>query len=205
MNEILTESRRRQLARLNKVGILVVDNDPQIRDLMKTVLERLGFRKLYFACDGFEGVDVLEAHPRHIDLVITDWELKPMVELSACDVEPNGVISSIWAVAPPTDGASFVRYLRSSPASPNRYIPIIMLTGPTLVDNIQYARDCGVSEILKKPISAKLLCDRIISCIESQRCFITAPTYKGPDRRHRRMDITEDRRKIDIKVIRYAR
>jgi DNA-binding response OmpR family regulator len=78
-----------------------------------------------------------------------------------------------------------------------------MLTGPTLVDNVEYARDSGVSEVLKKPITAKVLCDRIIACVESPRSFITAPTYKGPDRRRRNLPTAEDRRKIDIKIIKY--
>lgn len=199
-----TAGRQRQLARLSKIGVLVVDNDSKILDLLKGVLERLGFRSIYTAHDGFEGVQLLEKHTSNIDLVITDWELKPMTELSAGDVEPNKVITSDWELSPPTDGASFVRYLRSAPSSPNRYIPIIMLTGPTLVDNVEYARDSGVSEVLKKPITAKILCDRVIACIENQRSFITAPTYKGPDRRRRNVEVADDRRKIDIKVIKYA-
>lgn len=194
MDEALTESRRRQLARLRKVGVLLVDNDEHILGLMQSVLERLGFRTLYTAHDGFEAVKLMEKHVRQIDLVITDWELKPRASFS-----------TDWDPAPPADGASFVRYLRSSPSSPNRYIPIIMLTGPTLLDNIQYARDCGVSEIIKKPISAQVLCERVIACAEHQRSFITAPTYKGPDRRRRTAEIAQERRKMDIKVIRYAK
>lgn len=199
-----TAGRQKQLARLSKVGVLIVDNDSQILDLLKGVLERLGFRSIYTARDGFEGVQILEKHANHIDLVITDWELKPTKELSADDVEPNNVITTDWELSPPNDGASFVRYLRSAPSSPNRYIPIIMLTGPTLMDNVEYARDSGVSEILKKPITAKVLCDRVVACIEHQRSFITASTYKGPDRRRRMLQVPEDRRKIDIKVIKYA-
>lgn len=199
-----TAGRQKQLARLGKVGVLIVDNDSKILDLLKGVLERLGFQGIYTARDGFEGVQVLEKHATHIDLVITDWELKPATELNADDVEPNNVITTDWELSPPNDGASFVRYLRSAPSSPNHYIPIIMLTGPTLMDNVEYARDSGVSEILKKPITAKVLCDRVVSSIENQRSFITAPTYKGPDRRRRMLSVPEDRRKIDIKVIKYA-
>lgn len=199
-----TEGRKRQLARLSKVGVLIVDNDSKILDLLKNVLERLGFQAIHTARDGFEGVQLLEKHRGNIDMVITDWELKPLNDLKAGDIEPNPVITTDWELSPPSDGASFVRYLRSAPSSPNRYIPIIMLTGPTLMDNVEYARDSGVSEILKKPITAKVLCDRVISCIEHQRSFITAPTYKGPDRRRRDTPVAEDRRKIDIKVVKYA-
>ena len=196
-----TIARKRQLTRLATVSILIVDNDSKIIDLLSNVLKRLGFNSITTAHDGFEGLRALEKHP--VDLIITDWELKPVTELSASDVEPNAVITTDWEQDPPVDGASFVRYLRSAPSSPCRYIPIIMLTGPTLLDNIHYARDSGVSEILKKPITAKILCDRIIACVEHPRSFITAPSYRGPDRRWLKMPVTEERRKIDIKVIKF--
>lgn len=197
-----TIARKRQLTRLGKVDVLLVDNDSKILDLLTSVLKRLGFESLQQARDGFEAIQIMEN--QHIDMVITDWELKPMTELSPTDVEPNSVITTDWELSPPVDGASFVKYLRSAPSSPNRYIPIIMLTGTTLRDNIEYARDSGVSEILKKPITAKVLCDRIVSCIEAPRSFITSPAYKGPDRRRRDIPVESDRRKIDIKVIKFA-
>lgn len=197
-----TLGRQKQLARLAKVGVLLVDNDSKILELLSNVLETLGFGTVKTARDGFEGLKVLET--TNIDLVVTDWELKPMTELKADDVEPNPVITTDWELSPPVDGASLVRYLRSAPSSPSRYIPIIMLTGPTLMDNVRYARDSGVSEVLKKPITAKVLCDRIVACIESPRSFITAPTYKGPDRRRRDVAVDEDRRKIDIRVIKFT-
>lgn len=199
-----TAGRQRQLARLAKVGVLIIDNDSKILDMLKGVLERLGFKNIHTARDGFEGIQLLERYVSQLDLVITDWELKPMNELSASDIETNKVITTDWELAPPTSGASFVRYLRSAPSSPNRYIPVIMLTGPTLADNVEYARDSGVSEVLKKPITAKILCDRIATCVESPRSFITAPTYKGPDRRRRKIHVEEERRKIDIKVVKYT-
>ncbi|MCH2547644.1 MAG: response regulator [Alphaproteobacteria bacterium] len=200
--ETKTLKRQRQMAKLARIGVLLVDNDSKILDLLTNVLTRLGFEEIFTAHDGFEGLQILEE--KDIDLVITDWELKPVTELSADDVEPNEVITTDWQQDPPKDGASFVRYLRCAPSSPNRYIPIIMLTGSTLVDNIEYARDSGVSEILKKPITAKVLCDRVISCIESPRSHITAPSYKGPDRRRKVVPVDEERRKIDIKVIKHT-
>lgn len=204
MNDIKNQTlgRQRQLAKLSKVNVLIVDNDSKILDLLSNVLKRLGFQAVHTARDGFEGLKVLEE--RDVDLVVTDWELKPTSEIAPDAVEPNDVITTDWELSPPNDGASFVRYLRSAPSSPCRYVPIIMLTGPTLADNVEYARDSGVSEILKKPITAKVLCDRIIACIESPRSFITAPTYKGPDRRRRSVSVEDDRRKIDIKVIKYT-
>lgn len=203
MSEISAQTigRKRQLARLSKVNVLLVDNDTKILELLSGVLKRLGFGSARIARDGFEAIDIMELH--QIDLVVTDWELKPMSEIAAEDVGPNPVITTDWELDPPTDGASFVRYLRSAPSSPNRYIPIIMLTGPTMRDNVEYARDSGVSEVLKKPITAKVLCDRIIACVEAPRSFITSPTYKGPDRRRRNQPVEVDRRKIDIKVIKF--
>jgi len=190
-----------QLARLARMDVLVLDNDEKTLDMMKTVLSRLGFTSVKTARDGFLGLKHIKQY--NVDMIITDWELKPLSELAADDIAPNDSVETEWEMEPPGSGARFVEYLRGAQSVPNRYVPIIMLTGPTLANNVLYARDAGASEILKKPIGAKLLCDRIIACIEKPRSFITSPAYKGPDRRRREVPVDEERRKIEIRVISY--
>jgi len=49
--------------------ILIIDDEPQIRSLLKIMLEREGF-DIIVASDGKEGMELFEKNP--VDLVITD-------------------------------------------------------------------------------------------------------------------------------------
>lgn len=188
--------------RLAKIDVLLLDNDPKIIELLRNVMSTLGFESLSTALDGFEGIRLLKERP--VDLVITDWDLQPVREYPD-NIPSNAVITSEWGQFPPNNGASFVKCLRHSPASPDPFVPVIMLTGPTLMNNIRYARDAGVNEILIKPIVAEDLCGRIIEIVENPRPFITSEHYRGPCRRRRHVALNgkPERRKRDIKVIKF--
>lgn len=147
-------------ALLQPVTVLVVDPDPPIANIIKHVLSSLGFGNIVIRHSGAEAVEVLRS--RAVDFIITDFDM-------------------ITA-----DGAqSFVEFVRTSPESPNPGVPIIMLTGHTEQQEIEMARDMGVSEIASKPFTAKSLCDRIVRIIENPRSFIITKRYTGPDRRRR--------------------
>ena len=192
------------LEKIAKINVLLLDNDPKIIELMGNVLKTLGFEALHQAGDGYEGARILK--DKYIDLVITDWDLRPVKEYPDT-IPDNSVIASEWGKFPPNNGASFVKCLRHSPMSPNPFVPVIMLTGPTQPNNILYARDAGVNEILMKPIVAEDLCERIIAIIDAPRAFITSDHYRGPCRRRKQVpwEGKEERRKLDIKVIKSAK
>ena len=54
--------------------ILVVEDEPSIRNIIKLALEMKGYR-LLTAADGDEGIQLAEEHPGPIDLVVTDMLL----------------------------------------------------------------------------------------------------------------------------------
>lgn len=56
---------------------------------------------------------------------------------------------------PGMDGIDLVKPIRNNPRSQNKTIPIIMMTGFGSPLRISSARDCGVTEFLIKPFSAK--------------------------------------------------
>lgn len=189
---------------LRNIQVMVVDNDQNIVDLLIKVLKYFGFSQIFGARDGFQSLRIM--HEQDIDLVITDWDLQPMKEDLIANLPPNPIIrSEQWSPAPPSSGASFVRYLRASRYSPNHYIPVIMMTDLGLQNSVQYARDSGVNEILLKPICVESLCARIIHIIDAPRPFITADCYKGPCRRtHDSTQHQPERRKHDIKIFRHT-
>lgn len=192
-------------ASLKNICILILDNEQQIARLIRDVLIKLGFSPnlLLTASDGYQGLEILRKRP--VDLVITDWELLPVK--AYMEIASNSVIRSEHGDFPPTNGANFVRCLRHSPLSPNPFLPVIMLTGPTLPNHILYARDAGVNEILMKPIIAEDLAKRIVAVVEQPRDFITCPTYRGPCRRRKSTPLPpdkEDRRKLELKLVRHT-
>lgn len=144
--------------RLSKISVLVIDDDKAISNLIKNVLKNLGFGNVIVVHNAPEGLQILENNS--IDLVITDWEMEPM------------------------SGVELTKIIRKFDSA-KRFLPVIMLTGHGEKAEIELARDCGITEYLIKPFTAKTLCSRIMMVIDSPRSFILSKDYKGPSRRRR--------------------
>lgn len=82
-------------------------------------------------------------------------------------------------------GLDLVDYIRRDEQSPDREMPIILLTARTELSSIYMARDHGVSEIVAKPFSAAELLKKLLSALFRGRPFIEMEAYIGPDRRRR--------------------
>ncbi len=145
--------------RFDQISVLVADDSPTMRQLLKSSLDGFGVRRVMMAHDGNQAFDMFK--DEWADLAIVDWNMKP------------------------TNGIEFVRLLRNSPESPNPYVPVLMLTGHADMDRIAEARDAGMTEILSKPISPKILHQRIEAVFSNPRTFIRSRNYFGPDRRRR--------------------
>lgn len=165
-------------ALLAKVTVLVVDPDPPISNIIKHVLSNLGFGNILIESNAQAAAKTLTG--KTIDFIITDFN-DEMVD----------------------DEYTFIEFVRNSPESPNPYVPIILLTGHTEQQDIEMARDQGVTEIAAKPFTAKSLCDRIIRVIENPRSFIITKRYTGPDRRRREDEppAGKSRRKNDATTV----
>lgn len=143
---------------LSNVHVLVVDNNPQMRHLVRCLLRAGGLSHITEAHTAPEGLDVMRR--RQVDLIIVDWVMQPI------------------------DGLTFTRMVRRDPSSPNPYVPILMLTAHTEASRVAAARDTGVTGFIKKPISARLLFNRVATALSDTRMFIRCEDYFGPDRRH---------------------
>ncbi|MBM3557238.1 MAG: response regulator [Alphaproteobacteria bacterium] len=144
---------------LSQLKVLVVDDNPQMTELVKTLLEVVGISKVRTAPNADIGWEVFKTF--NPDLLITDWNMTP------------------------TNGIDFVLRVRRTKESPNPYLPVIMLTGYTERYRVEEARDAGVTEFLAKPVTPKSLFERLNAVIEDKRNFVVASTYVGPDRRRR--------------------
>lgn len=102
--------------------ILVVDDSPSMRSLMRLTMEQAGFRVLE-AQDGQEAIDRLsEASPAAI----------------VCDL-----------TMPRVDGLGFLRYLRHHPT--HRRVPLMLLTTESRPEVRQKAREQGAQAFMNKP------------------------------------------------------
>ncbi|MGB8274927.1 MAG: response regulator [Alphaproteobacteria bacterium] len=149
---------RRDFESLN---VLVVDDNHQMLTLIKSILHSFGIKNMKTATDGADAFKELRYFAA--DVVICDWSMSPL------------------------DGFDFVRLVRTARDSPNVYVPIIMLTGHTELDNVMHARDAGVNEFLAKPLTAHALQSRIEEVMARPRRYVRAATYFGPDRRRRKL------------------
>jgi len=52
----------------------------------------------------------------------------------------------------PLDGIEFIKMIRNNDTSPNRYVPIIMLTAHSEPSANEQPRDAGVHEFMAKPV-----------------------------------------------------
>jgi CheY-like chemotaxis protein len=119
--------------------ILLADDDAQMRRLVRTVLEREGFRVL----EAEDGLDTLEAiDTQSIDLILLDHDMPRLTGL--------GVLEELRA--------------RVTTAS----LPVIMLTART-DDTESEALELGAQDYLTKPVQPRSLVARVRAVLKRSR------------------------------------
>ena len=131
------------LDRTNAGRILVVEDDPAIRSLLTTLLERHGF-DVPVAADGEAGLRAVQEHDP--DVVVLDVGL------------------------PKLDGHEVTRRLRADPRS--RTLPVIMLTARSGLDDMVEGLDAGADDFVSKPFRATELLARIRSAVRMRRAIV---------------------------------
>jgi CheY-like chemotaxis protein len=145
--------------RFDKLKVLVVDDNAHMRKLVTAILQAFGTTVIHEAPDAEKAWALLKEH--NSDVLILDWMMDGM------------------------NGLDFAKQIRTSPDSPNPFVPIIMLTGHTHIDMVRLARDAGINEFLAKPVSVKAIMSRLLAVIEHPRPFVRTKVYFGPCRRRR--------------------
>lgn len=145
--------------RLDRLKILIVDDNKHTRLLLAQILRAVGITQTFEAGDGAEGLQALRNHA--VDIVLTDLAMERV------------------------DGIAFARLIRTAPESPNSMVPVIMITGHATLKRIAEARDAGVNEFMAKPMTARGVLERLQLVIDHPRPFIRSDDYFGPDRRRR--------------------
>ena len=149
MNEVIPIAERLAAAK-----VLVVDDEPYMRKVVRAMLMASGVRNVIEASDGPTGLEMIRSNMP--DVVILDWEM------------------------PGLDGVGFVRMVRSPETFPYPDVPIIMLTGHGERSRVVEAVKVGVNEFLLKPVSSKALQDRVVAVLTKPREILNDGTYYGP-------------------------
>ena len=123
--------------------ILIVEDEPAIREMVVMTLEMAGFESL-------QAADVAEAHRQVVDhrpaLILLDWML-------------------------PGDksGIDFCRMLKSDEMLAE--IPVIMLTAKSEEDSKVHGLDAGADDYMTKPFSTRELISRIKAVLRRSRAL----------------------------------
>ncbi len=175
--------------RWDRLTVLIVDDNRFIRELLTSVLKTLGVGKVVADVDGAAAIerlklsleDPITAGIGTVDLIISD------------------------CVMPQIDGRLFLRWIRTGPNVPDRFVPFIMVSGAADREVVQEARDGGVTEFLAKPFSSKTIAERLLMLVNSPRHYVLAEGYFGPDRRRVDQDFPRERRKTKRQEVQLIR
>jgi len=141
---------------LEKAAVLLLSGH-QSMDLLARIFNGFGVRQPYRCANMREAMEI--CRQTDLDIIVCDGAL------------PGG------------ETYDFIAALRRSDLEPNRFVPVMVIQGHTPVEQIQQARDCGANFVVAKPITPKLLLERVLWIAQESRPFIELDTYVGPDRR----------------------
>jgi two-component system, chemotaxis family, chemotaxis protein CheY len=143
---------------LEKLKVLIVDDEPTMRKVTRSLLQAIGLKTIIEANDGLCGLDVICAQAP--DVVIVNWEMAGL------------------------NGPEFVRRVRSPGSFPLPDVPIIMLTAYGERSRVVEVAKLGVNEFLLKPVSFTALQTRLVAILARPRRMVRNGDYYGPEPRN---------------------
>ncbi|MCX2780090.1 chemotaxis response regulator CheY [Microbulbifer thermotolerans] len=118
--------------------ILVVDDFPTMRRIIRSLLKELGFTNVDEAEDGQEALSKLAAGD--IEFVVSDWNM------------PN------------LNGLDMLKQIRADEAT--KSLPVLMVTAEAKKDNIVAAAQAGANGYIVKPFTAATLEEKLNKIFE---------------------------------------
>lgn len=118
--------------------ILVVDDFPTMRRIVRSLLRELGFSNIEEAEDGQQGLAKLKEGG--FELIVSDWNMPNM------------------------DGLEMLKHVRADDAL--KQIPVLMVTAEAKKENIIAAAQAGASGYVVKPFTAATLEEKLNKIFE---------------------------------------
>jgi two-component system, chemotaxis family, chemotaxis protein CheY len=141
------------------LNVLIVDDHALVRQIVTEVLRSAGVTTLREAADANAAWDEIKI--KVPDIAIIDLSM-------------------------PHDGMQLLNRIRRDPTSPDRELPVIVLTGHSDRRRVTGARDGGATEIVAKPVAIATLLQKVAAVIDRPRPFVMERSFVGPDRRRRK-------------------
>ncbi|NEX16961.1 MAG: chemotaxis protein CheY [Halochromatium sp.] len=120
------------------IGILVVDDFPTMRRIVRSLLKELGFTNVDEAEDGQDALNKLKGGG--FQFVVADWNM------------PN------------LDGMEMLKQIRADPDLKD--LPVLMVTAEAKKENIIAAAQAGASGYVVKPFTAATLDEKLNKIFE---------------------------------------
>jgi len=125
---------------MKNMNILIVDDFPTMRRIVRNLLKDLGFENVDEAEDGVHALDKLRTLP--FDFVVSDWNMPNM------------------------DGLTLLQTIRADPALAS--LPVLMVTAEAKKENIIAAAQAGANGYVVKPFTAATLEEKLNKIFEKQ-------------------------------------
>jgi CheY-like chemotaxis protein len=142
---------------IERLGLLVVDENPYTRKLTRTMLMNIGAKSIFEAADGLAALDIVRNMSP--DIMLMDWDI------------------------PVLSGPQIMHIVRSPGVFAKPFLPIIVLTSSASRTRVNEAIRLGVHEVLSKPTSPKMLQDRLLSILVNPRPMVQVGKYFIPEPR----------------------
>lgn len=113
--------------------VLVVDDSPTMRRIIKNTLERIGYTQSIEAENGKEALELLNNNP--VELLLTDWNMPVM------------------------NGLELVGEVRK--IDKYKKLPILMITTRGMKEDVIQAVHAGVNNYVVKPFTPEILEEKI--------------------------------------------
>ena len=122
--------------------ILVVDDFPTMRRIVKTLMRQNGYTNFVEAEDGAQGFKMLETTP-DIEFIVSDWNMPNMT------------------------GLEFLKAVRAD--SRFKHLPFLMVTAEAEKENIIEAVKSGVSNYIVKPFTGATLQEKLAKVFATKK------------------------------------
>lgn len=116
------------------IKVLVVDDFPTMRRIVKNLLKQIGFENIDEAEDGVQALNKLKSG--NYGLVVSDWNMPNM------------------------EGIDLLRNIRQE-AEPLKNIPFLMVTAEAEKEKVIEAIKAGVDNYIVKPFTAEVLKEKL--------------------------------------------
>ena len=133
---------------LSDLTVLIVEDNPNMQFLMKSMVREFGVQSIETAHDGTSALSLMQSTP--VDLVVCDIQMRPM------------------------DGLEFVKTVRDGHLDIEPLVPIILVTAHSEMKRVAEAGIVGVDGFVAKPVSADKLHLRMLSVATKPRSSLIA-------------------------------